>query len=116
MPTITPLERWRDDRLGWMASDCRNKACIDGGVSVDDGRNCTYHRCPVCDRSPVPSAGIFTGPIDLFTDEEMAARLKDRKDVYFDKENRYRRGKEVIGLLKSLTGGEASRKIEGERT
>jgi len=35
----------------------------------------------------------------------MAARLKDRKDVYFDKDYRYKRGLEIVGLLKSLTGG-----------
>ena len=91
--------------LEWVNSDCRNKLCIGGGVSIDDGKSCTYYRCPLCARSPVLSAKVYPGPIELWTEEEMAARLKDRKDVYFDKDYRYKRGLEIVGLLKSLTGG-----------
>jgi len=35
-------------------------------------------------------------------DRRNGRRLKDRKDVYFDKEYRYKRGIEVVGLLKSI--------------
>lgn len=96
----TPAKTYSDKLKEWITSDCRNKACIDGYMSTDDGA----WKCPICTRLDA-SYPEYRGHIDLFTDEEMAARLKDRKDVYFDKEYRYRRGKEIMELLKSLTEG-----------
>ena len=101
-----PKKTYKDYLREWVTSDCRNKLCIAGGVSVDDGHYCIYYRCPICKRSPVPSASVYQGPHELWTEEEMEARLKDRKDVYFDREYRYRRGMEIMSLLKSLTGPE----------
>ncbi len=100
-----PKKTYKDHLREWITSDCRNKFCIDGGVSIDDGQYVTHYRCPLCNRTPVPSASLYTGPIEEWTDAEMAARLKDRKDVYFDREYRYRRGMEIMALLKSLTYG-----------
>jgi hypothetical protein len=95
-------DRWRDDRLEWVHSDCKNKLCTEGGVHIDDGQYSTFFRCPMCNRSDV-FAPEYTGQVEYWTDEEMATRLKDRKDIYFDKDLRYKRGKEVMGLLSSLT-------------
>lgn len=102
----TAFDKWRDDRLAWVNSDCKNKLCIDGGVSIDDGQYSTYYRCPICSRSQV-AAPEWTGEIEYWTDEELSMRLKDRKDVYFDKNYRYKRGLEVVALLKSIAGGPA---------
>ena len=102
------VKTYRDHLREWMTSDCRNKLCIAGGVSVDDGQYCTYYRCPICDRTPVSSASVYRGPYELWTEDEMAARLKDRKDVYFDREYRYRRGMEIMELLKTLTHRKAN--------
>ena len=105
---VTPIpqpviDRFKQDRLEWVNSDCRNKACIDGNVTTDDGFYSTLYKCPICTRSNV-NTNEYTGPIEKWTDEEMAARLKDRKDVYFDKDYRYKRGIEVMQLLKSIAG------------
>ena len=93
------IDKFKQDRLEWVNSDCKNKACIDGYMSCEDGAR----KCPICTRcdSAYPD---YRGPIEQWTAEEMAARLKDRKDVYFDKEYRYKRGIEVMGLLKSIAG------------
>ena len=100
---VPQKKTYKDFLKEWIISDCRNKLCIDGGVSVDDGQYCTYYRCPLCDRTPVPSASVYKGPYEEWTDVEMAARLKERKDLYYDKEYRYRRGVEIMKLLQSLT-------------
>lgn len=92
------------DRLKlWITSDCRNRECIEGNMHTDDGEHVTLWNCPICNRSAVPSAATYTGSIEYWTDKEMAARIKDRKDVYYDREYRYRRGMEIMALLKSLT-------------
>jgi hypothetical protein len=90
--------------LDWVMDDCRNKNCIDGNVSYDNGKNCRLYRCPLCDRSKIPSASVDKGPVEEWTPEEMAMRLKDRKDVYFDGDFRYRRGKEIMALLAEISG------------
>lgn len=95
---------YRDKLREWVSSDCRNKDCIDGNVAVSDANYSTLYRCPVCARSTV-AVREWDGPVEYWTDEEMAARLKDRKDVYFDREYRYKRGLEVMALLKEIAGG-----------
>ncbi len=96
-----PQTTYRDKLKEWVTSDCRNKACIDGYMSTDDGAM----KCPICTRLDAKYPE-FTGHIDLYTDDEMAVRLKDRKDVYYDREYRYRRGKDVMQLLQSLWSGD----------
>jgi hypothetical protein len=98
-PKSPAYEKWRDDHLAWVYSDCRNKFCIAGGVYVEEGEYTIAYQCPVCGRYPAPIAAIYKGPIELFSDEEIERRLKDRKNVYFDKEYRYKRGIEVMRFL-----------------
>ena len=98
-----PARTYKDALREWITSDCRNRDCIDGNMTASDADYSTLFRCPVCTRSQV-AVREWDGPIEYWTDTEMAARLKDRKDVYFDKEFRYRRGMEIMALLKSLTG------------
>ena len=98
-----PITPYRDKLKEWITSDCRNKECVDGGMSIDDGKTSTYYRCPICTRSPIERAPEYTGPIETWTNDDMAARLKDRKDVFYDREYRYKRGMEIMGLLKSMT-------------
>lgn len=101
----TPAPRAeRNWMMEWVTDDCTNKACIDGNVSYDNGKNCRLYRCPLCDRSRIPSAAIDKGPLEEWTPAEMEMRLKDRKDVYFDKEFRYRRGQEIMQLLGEIMG------------
>ena len=90
---------YKDKLKEWVTSDCKNKACIDGYMSTPDGAM----KCPICTRLDA-AYPEYAGPIEMYTDDEMSVRLKDRKDVYFDKEYRYKRGIEVIGLLKSIAG------------
>lgn len=104
---------YKDALKEWTTSDCRNKECVDGTMSIDGGQYRTLWNCPLCKRSSVPSAAVFKGTVETWTDEEMAARLKDRKDVYFDREYRYRRGMEIMALLKSLTYGAGKNRTEG---
>lgn len=97
--------------LEWVTDDCPNKRCIAGNVSIDDGKSTRLYRCPICDRSKIPSAAVYRGPIEEFTREELEARMRDRKDVYHDKELRYRRGMEIAGLLREIFA-EGARKLE----
>ena len=92
------VKTYKDHLREWVTSDCKNKLCIDGYMSTDHGA----YKCPICTRLH-GSYPEFNGTIECRTDDEMAARLKDRKDVYFDREYRYRRGMEIMALLKSLT-------------
>ena len=101
----TPARTFKDFLREWMMSDCRNRDCIDGNMTASDANYSTLYRCPICTRSQAV-VREWDGPINYWTDAEMAARLKDRKDVYFDREYRYRRGMEIMALLKSLTGPE----------
>lgn len=94
--------------LEWVTSDCRVKECVEGTISIDDGKYRKLWKCPRCDRSTV-AAMEYQGDLEEWTDEEMEERLKDRKDVYYDKEYRFRRGKEVIVLLGGLIREEAPR-------
>jgi len=61
----------------------------------------------------VPSAVIYSGPFGEWSATEIAARLLDRKNIYFDREYRYRRGMEIMALLKSLTYGKGEHRTEG---
>lgn len=101
-PARRPTGNWLQE---WITSDCRNKLCVEGTVSIDDGKNRRLYRCPLCDRSPIPTAAVYRGPIEEWTADELQARMHDRRDVYYDKEFRYERGKEVIGMLRSLMAG-----------
>jgi len=103
-PSKASSTSFKDHLNAWLVSDCENKLCIDGGVTVDDGEHSIYYRCPLCNRSNIPSAAIYAGPYETWTVEEMERRLKDRKDVYFDKNYRHKRGKEIVSLLQELTG------------
>lgn len=100
-PVVHVHKNWL---LAWVMDDCTNKNCIDGNVSYDNGKNCRLYRCPLCSRSMVPSAALDKGPLEEWTPEEMGKRLKDRKDVYYDSDYRYRRGKEIMGLLLEISG------------
>lgn len=99
----------RNYLMEWVTDDCRNKNCIAGNVSYDNGKNCRLYRCPLCNRSQILAAAIDKGPIEEWTPEEMATRLKDRKDVYFDKELRFRRGVELMQMLGAMLGGGGGR-------
>jgi len=113
-PTITRpipqpvIDRYKHDRLEWVNSDCRNKQCIEGYMSIND----EAWKCPICTRLDA-SYPEWKGAIDKWTDEEMAIRLKDRKDMHFDSDYRYRRGKEVMALLKSLTHDKSKETNDG---
>ena len=105
-PATPVAPTYKDQLREWVTSDCRNKECIDGTMSIpsSDGQYSTLYRCPICTRANVATRE-YEGPIERWTDEEMAARLKDRKDIYFDKSYRYKRGMEVMSLLKSIAIG-----------
>jgi hypothetical protein len=73
----------------WAVDLCWVKACRDGFVSVELQGYSTLFGCPQCDRAyedrpgytSCPSIKRWKGRLELYTDDEMAARQEDRKFV-----------------------------------
>lgn len=98
----TPQQRrqsYEDFTLKWIGWDCKVKECVDGLVPYLDAGYSTVARCPVCHRFEAPGIALYGGVLTFRTDEEMAQREAERRELVRDDTYRRTRAREFFADL-----------------
>jgi len=77
-----PQDVRRDAQEAYINDDCVIVECRSGIINMTDDDGYEFARkCPVCSRSPVPSAVKFRGNVTRFNPQEMAIRRLERQQI-----------------------------------
>lgn len=101
--SVAKVEKRKQSLEEWILDICVVRDCRDGFVSKEVKGYSVLFACPACDRHEreihpypcIPSAKHWQGPYEKYTDEEMEARIADRRHTA----ERLRRG---AGRMPSL--------------